>query len=86
MKRETDKMNSLILAGHIDYKDQFKPKSNEIISLSQRIEQSAKKMQRIYDDKTYIQFCVILEEEMKYKEHNSTEFQDAISKLAVLSI
>lgn len=38
-------------------------------------------MQKIYDDKNYLQFCILFEEEKQYKDFNTTELQEATNKL-----
>lgn len=38
-------------------------------------------MQKIYDDKNYLKFCILFEEEKKYKEYNTTELKDITKKL-----
>jgi cytochrome bd-type quinol oxidase subunit 1 len=61
MKKETDAMNILLVAGHIDIKDESAAKLTDTVEISKRIESLAKEMQAIYDDKNYLQFCVLFE-------------------------
>jgi hypothetical protein len=72
MGRETDRINTLLASGHINTKDPYTAKPEEITRISKEIEKLARQMQAVYDDKDYLQFCVLFEEEKQYKEYNST--------------
>jgi len=52
----------------VDFKEAHKSKSKEVIALSNMIESLAKSIQKIYDDQSYLKFCVLLEEEAKYNQ------------------
>lgn len=68
IKELTSQMNELVILGQVDFKAAAKPKSQEVIELSGMIEETAKKIQKIYDNQDFIKFCVILHEEESYKE------------------
>lgn len=85
MKEETNRMNTLLAAGHIDTKGQFAAKPEEITQISKRIEELAREIQAIYDNRDYLQYCMVFEEEGKYKEHNNTDLKLAVSKLNIIA-
>ena len=61
-------MNELIVLGQVDLKAAAKPKNQQVIELSHKIEQTAKTIQKIYDNQNFMKFCIILQEEQSYKE------------------
>jgi hypothetical protein len=61
-------MNEIIVVGQVDFKSASKPKNNEVIELSGMIEKTAQNIQNIYDNKNFVKYCMILQEEESYKE------------------
>ncbi len=62
-------MNILLAEGHINTKDPYTAKPEEINRISKEIERLSREMQAIYDNKDYLKFCVVFEEEKQYKEY-----------------
>lgn len=58
----TGKMDELIIMGQVDFKAATKSTNKEVIELSRKIEQAAKNVQKVYDNKDFMKFCVILHE------------------------
>lgn len=61
MEGETKQMNVMLSAWQLNIKDQFAAKPEKISQISKNIERLARKMQAIYDDKNYLQYCLIFE-------------------------